>query len=297
MKLQVGQSANTQILNLENRLAIQKDSLRPSRVVHGNRIPIRMRPVVSHRATGNPCYFTTASQVPSAPLASPFHQKDRHRFVNMNVKLILADDHQMVRDGLRALIEKQPGLKILGEACNGRNAVSLCADLKPDLAIMDLSMPGLNGMAATRQILSANPAIKVLVLSMHADSRFVAETLSAGVSGYLLKDNAFEELIVAIHAVMSGKVFLSPQITALVAADYKQGLVKGAKIATNLLSERECEVLQLLAEGRTTKEIAAELNVSVKTVETHRAQVMSKLKLDSIAALTKYAVREGLTTG
>ena len=214
----------------------------------------------------------------------------------MNVKILLADDHRIVRDGLRSLIEKQSGLKVVGEAADGRAAVKLCAELQPDLVVLDLTMPGLTGLAAARQILAAQPRVKVLVLSMHADRRFVAETLGVGVSGYLLKDNAFEELSKAISTVMAGQVFLSPQIAGLVAQDYKQKLASGDTEIAPLLSEREREVLQLFAEGLTTKEVAAQLNLSVKTVETHRAQVMTKLKLDGIAALTKYAVREGLTS-
>ncbi len=214
----------------------------------------------------------------------------------MNVKILLADDHKIVRDGLRSLIEKQPGLKVVGEAADGRAAVKLCADIKPDLVVLDLTMPVLNGLAAARQILAAQPRVKVLILSMHADRRFVAETLGVGVSGYLLKDNAFEELAQAVRTVLSGQVFLSPQIAGLVAQDYKQKLASGNTELVPLLSERQREVLQLFAEGQSTKEIAAQLCLSVKTVESHRAQVLSKLKLDSIAALTKYAVREGLTS-
>lgn len=215
----------------------------------------------------------------------------------MNVKILLADDHRIVRDGLRSLIEKQPGLKVVCEAADGRTAVKLAAELKPDLVVLDLTMPGLSGLAAARQILAAQPRVKVLVLSMHADRRFVAETLGLGASGYVLKDNAFEELVQAIRTVMGGQVFLSPQIAALVAQDYKQKLAGGDTEIVPLLSEREREILQLVAEGQSTKEIAAQLNISVKTVETHRSQVMAKLKLDNIAALTKYAVREGLTSG
>ncbi len=212
------------------------------------------------------------------------------------IKILLADDHRIVRQGLRSLIEKQSGLQVVGEAADGRVAVKLCAELKPDLVVLDLTMPGLTGMAAARQILAAQPQVKVLVLSMHADRRFVAETLGVGVSGYLLKDNAFEELSKAISTVMAGQVFLSPQISGLVAQDYKQKRASGDTEIAPLLSEREREVLQLFAEGHRTKEIAAQLNLSVKTVETHRAQVMTKLKLDNIASLTKYAVREGLTS-
>ena len=214
----------------------------------------------------------------------------------MEVRIVLVDDHGMVRQGLRSLVEKEPGLKIIGEAADGRTAVRICLELKPDLVVMDLTMPELNGMAAAQQILAVHPGIKILILSMHADRRFVAQTLGAGASGYLVKDNAFEELVKAIQAIMGGQKFLSPQIAALVAEDYKQGLLKEQQSKTPVLSDREREVLQLLAEGPSTKEIAAELSLSGKTIETHRQQIMSKLKLDSVAALTKYAIREGLTS-
>ncbi len=208
----------------------------------------------------------------------------------------MADDHAIVREGLRSLIEREPGFKIVGEAADGRSAVKLCGELNPALVVMDLTMPILNGMDATRQILASQPGIKVLVLSMHADRRFVAQTLGAGASGYLVKDNASVELVPAIRVVLAGKVFLSPQIAALVAEDYKQGLLQEKASSTPLLTEREREVLQLLAEGHSTKEIAGVLGISVKTIESHRQQIMAKLKLDNVAALTKYAIREGLTT-
>ena len=213
----------------------------------------------------------------------------------MTIRILLTDDHQMVRDGLRVLLEKQPDLEVVGEAADGREAVRLAAELKPHLVIMDLTMPGLNGMAATRQVLEANDQIKVLVLSMHADRRFLADTLSAGAAGYVLKDNAFEELVKAIRAVMAGQIFLSPQATHLMVEDFSRRIEQGDRQLGPALSEREREVLQLLAEGYSTKEIAEQLRVSAKTIETYRAQLMTKLKLDNIATLTKYAIRAGLT--
>ena len=202
----------------------------------------------------------------------------------MPTKILLVDDHKMIRDGLRALLEKEHDLKVVGEASDGRSAVRLAQELKPDLVVMDITMPGLNGMTATSQLIAQHPGIKILILSMHADRRFVLETLRAGASGYLLKDSAFEELARAIREVIQGRAYLSPQIAEFVVGDVKR------RSETNphpLLSPREREVLQLVVEGLTTKEIAARLSVSGKTIETHRQQVISKLGVDSIAGLTK----------
>jgi DNA-binding NarL/FixJ family response regulator len=214
----------------------------------------------------------------------------------MTTRILLVDDHRIVREGLRSLIEKEPDLKIIGEAEDGRAAVKLATELKPDIVVMDLTMPEMNGMIATAEILRTNPEIKVLILSMHADRRFVAETLSAGASGYLLKDRAFSEMVKAIQAIQKGEVFLSPEITRLVVQDYKSKLGQETAVIAPELSKREREVLQMVAEGCTTKEIATALGVSIKTIESHRQQLMAKLKVDSVAELTKYAIREGLTS-
>jgi DNA-binding NarL/FixJ family response regulator len=214
----------------------------------------------------------------------------------MSLRILLADDHQLLRQGLRALLEDESDLEVVGEADNGHEAVRLCKQLKPDMVVMDIGMPQLNGMEATRQVLADNPGLKVLALSMHTDRRFAAGMLQAGASGYLLKDAALEELVQAIRTVAAGKTYLSPAITQVVMEDYVQRLGAAEGSAFSVLSAREREVLQALAEGKSTREIAEELHVSTKTIETHRQQIMNKLDIHSVAELTKYAVREGLTS-
>jgi DNA-binding NarL/FixJ family response regulator len=214
----------------------------------------------------------------------------------MAIKIVLADDHKIVRDGLRSLIEKQAGMQVVAEACDGRTTVQLVRELMPNVVIIDIAMPDLNGIEATRQIVNDSPGAKIIALSMHSDRRFVLRMLEAGASGYLLKDSAFEELALAINTVVSGKIYLSPAIAGVVVEDFVRHSPSTPAQVTTDLTPREREVLQLLAEGRTTKQIASQLNVSVKTVETHRRQVMEKLDIHSVAELTKYAVREGLTS-
>ena len=210
-------------------------------------------------------------------------------------RILLVDDHQIVREGLRSLIERYPDMETIGEAAEGRTAVRMAAELKPDIVIMDVAMPDLNGIEATRQITN-NDGTKVIALSMHSDRRFVAEMLKAGAKGYLLKDAAFEELASAVRAVAADRVYLSPRVADVVVEGYINRTSVREGNAFSKLSPREREVLQLMAEGQATKEIAHSLHVSVKTVETHRRQIMTKLDVFSVAELTKYAVREGLTT-
>ena len=213
----------------------------------------------------------------------------------MTIKIILADDHRIIREGLRALLEKESGVEVIAEAADGRTTVKLCRELLPDLVIMDITMPDLNGIEATHQILSEMPDIKVIALSMHSDKRFVSEMFNAGALGYLLKDAAFEELSDALRAVNSNQLYLSAQLESL--KDYLGG-VRTAQVydSSPTLTKREREVLQLLAEGKTTHQIASSLCLSGKTVAAHRTQIMNKLGLKSIAELTKYAIREGLTS-
>jgi DNA-binding NarL/FixJ family response regulator len=212
------------------------------------------------------------------------------------IRILLADDHQIVRQGLRMLLEAESDMEVIGEADNGRKVLKLAQEMLPDVIIMDLSMPELNGIEATRQILSGSPAVKVVALSMHSDSLFVLNMIRSGASGYLLKDCALEELVKAIRTVVSQKTYLSPGVSDIVIKDFVTGWQTTSTSAFSVLSAREREVLQLMAEGKSTNQIADGLCVSVKTVEAHRKQVMTKLGIHSVAELTKYAIRQGLTS-
>jgi DNA-binding NarL/FixJ family response regulator len=213
----------------------------------------------------------------------------------VDIRIVLADAHQLVREGLRSLLERQADMEVVGEAEDGRNALRLVEKLSPDVVILEVGMPRLNGIDTTRQIAIASPGVKVIGLSMHSDKRFVSEMLRAGAAGYVLKSCAFEEVASAIRAVVASHVYLSRQVASVVAKDYVRALSTREPGDSSPLSQREREVLQLLAEGTKTKEIATSLFVSPKTVETHRQHIMAKLNIYSVAGLTKYAVREGLT--
>ncbi|MCK4850963.1 MAG: response regulator transcription factor [Phycisphaerae bacterium] len=214
----------------------------------------------------------------------------------MSIRIVLADDHQLFRDGLSALLAQEAELELVGEAANGRTAVELAGELAPDVVVMDISMSDLNGIEATRQIVQRTLATKVLALSMHSDRRFVEGMLQAGASGYLLKDCANEEFVRAIREVAAGRTYLSPAVAGQVVEEYVHGERAKAGALSRLLTAREREVLQLVAEGLRTKEIANRLHISSKTAETHRQQLMNKLNIHSVAELTKFAVREGLTS-
>lgn len=214
----------------------------------------------------------------------------------MSIKILVADDHKIVREGLIALLQKNSQLQVVGEAENGRQAVQLAAELQPEVVIIDIGMPDLNGIEATRQIVADHPGVKVIALSMHSDKRFVKGMLKAGAVGYLLKYCATEELLTAIQMVMANRVYLSHDITGIVVEDYVQKLADTDSSVFQALTPREREVLQLLAEGQSTRQIADALHVSVKTVEVHRKQMMDKLGLNNLADLVKYAIREGLTS-
>jgi DNA-binding NarL/FixJ family response regulator len=214
----------------------------------------------------------------------------------MTIRVLIADDHTIMRAGLRSLLEKEDQIEVVAEAENGRKAVQLAVENEPDVVVMDVSMPDLNGIEATSQVLESLPKAKVIALSMHTDKRFVMGMLRAGASGYLLKDCASRELASAIVTVASNKKYLSPDIAGVVIEDSLYGGQQEENTVSSILSAREREVLQLIAEGWSTKQIASHLYVSVKTIETHRRQIMKKLDLHNIADLTKYAIREGLTS-
>jgi len=212
-----------------------------------------------------------------------------------SINVFLADDHTLMRQGLASLIEKEMKMNIVGQAENGKEAVEKCLQLRPHVILMDISMPELNGIEATRQITHVMPDAKVIALSMHADKRFVTGMLHAGAKGYMLKHCAATELGTAIDAVLRGKVYLSPEITGVVVEDIVTQTHQHKEQQPVTLTTKEREVLQLLAEGNSSKTIAEKLNLSIHTIDSHRKNIMDKLHMHSIAELTKYAVREGLT--
>jgi len=209
----------------------------------------------------------------------------------MKIKLLLVDDHKIVRDGMRSLLSEGREISVIGEAENGRQAVALAKELKPDVILMDIAMPDMNGIEAASQIIRENERIKVLILSMHSEKMFVSKAFAAGVSGYLLKDCDIEEILSAIRAVQANQKYISPLIAGTIIEDYRDGL-KEQKVS--ILTEREREVLQLIAEGKTSKKIANLLGISTKTIDAHRQQIMDKLNIHTIAGLTRYAIKEGL---
>jgi DNA-binding NarL/FixJ family response regulator len=213
----------------------------------------------------------------------------------MPTKILLADDHSIIRQGLHALLEKYPQFKVVSEAEDGLKAMDLAEKLKPDLVIMDVSMPNLNGIDAARKIINSAPGTKVIALSMHSSQRFVVEMLKAGASAYILKECLFDTLLEAIQTVLKGDIFLGPKIEGAVIQDYIKRLSPGYQYEKQSLTAREREVLQLLAEGKSTKQIALHLHISPKTIESNRRNITEKLQIHSVAELTKYAIREGLT--
>jgi len=210
-------------------------------------------------------------------------------------RVLVADDHTIFRDGLKVLLGELPNIDVVGEANDGREAVKFCREIKPDLIIMDVAMPGLSGIDATRQIVNECPGTKVIALSMHSRKSFVLEMFKAGASGYLLKDCAFSELTIALDRVMADKPYISPEISSVVLESLSASS-SGVASSFEPLTAREKEVLQLLAEGRRTRDIAYLLSISVKTVQTHRRNIMEKLDIHNLADLIRYAVSKGLTS-
>jgi two-component system, NarL family, response regulator NreC len=211
------------------------------------------------------------------------------------IRILLADDHVVMRSGLRLLLERQPNLEVIGEAADGQEAVRPAAAEKPEVVIMDIAMPHLNGVEATRQIVTRNPETAVVILSMHSDESYVLRSLKAGARAYLLKDSAEADLIAAIRAIQGGKSFFSPGVRRILTEDYVHQLAKlGVEDTYELLTPREREVLQLVAEGKSNKDVANLLNLSLYTVETHRAHILQKLNLHSVPELILYAVRKGI---
>jgi len=211
------------------------------------------------------------------------------------IRILLADDHNILRDGMRLLLERQPGFAVVGEAADGREVVQLAQEQSPDVVVMDIAMPNMNGIEATRRIVDRTPGVGVVILSMHYDESYVLRSLKAGARAYLLKDAVKTELIAAIQAVTQGRSYFSPKISRILQEDFIQLLGrKGGDDSYDLLTEREREVLQLVAEGKTNKEIANQLNLSLYTVDTHRTHILQKLNLHSVPELILYAVRKGI---
>lgn len=214
----------------------------------------------------------------------------------MAIRVLLADDHKILRDGLVSLLNNEDGIEVVGVADDGHELVKLVKKQSPDMVILDVTMPNMNGVQATRRIKLDRPEIKILALSMHTENQFVTQMLQAGASGYMLKDCAYEELITAVRMIMAGKYYLSDDITGVVVNNYLKNMQDLTANDAAVLTQREKEILQLIAEGNSTANIAEFHSISVKTVETHRKNIMDKLDLHSLPELTKYAIREGLTS-
>lgn len=211
----------------------------------------------------------------------------------MSIRVLLADDHTLVRAGIRSLLESIPGVEVVAEAGDGREAFELIVKRRPDVAILDIGMPGLNGLELAKRIPNESPKTKIIILSMHADANYVNQALRAGVHGYLLKGAAVSELPLALRAVTRGEIYLTPKVSRFVV----DGFLSGEEVGPlEGLTRRQCEILQLIAEGNSTKEIAGTLDLGVKTVETHRSRLMNRLDIHDVAGLVRFAIRAGLVT-
>jgi len=213
----------------------------------------------------------------------------------MSIRVLIVDDHGIVRHGLARSIQQQEDMEVVGQATDGHVAVQLARELSPNVVLMDVSMPDLNGIEATREIVRESPATRVIALSMHSAKRYVREMFRAGASGYLLKDCEFDELVQTIRVISEGQTYISPSISQIVVESYMRNTSEDKDSAFSVLTQREREVLQLMSEGHSTKQIAMRLFISPKTVEAHRLRIMNKLDIDNVALLTKYAIQEGLT--
>jgi len=214
----------------------------------------------------------------------------------MSIRIVLADDHALVRHGIGQALQQEQGMEIVGQASDGRSTITMARELVPDVVVMDISMPDLNGIDAAREIRKETPDVKVVALSMHTTLKHITEMFRAGAAGYLLKGCDFAELVRAIRTVADGKTYISPSISTAFVTDLLHTEEQTRPTAFSFLTQREREVLQLLSEGKTTKQIAIRLHISPKTVEAHRLRLMNKLEIDNVAQLTKYAIREGLTS-
>ena len=214
----------------------------------------------------------------------------------MKIRVVIADDHKIVRQGLRGLLEREPGIQVVDEAENGHSALQMIRESLPDIVVMDVSMPGLDGIEATRQITQEIPNIKVVALSMYSDVRFITRMLKSGASAYLLKDSAFEELVKSIHAVIKNQTYFSPVVADILAKEYIHRMDQLESSGSEGLTNREREVLGFLADGKSTKEIASSLRLNPKTIESHRYHIMNKLGIHSLAELIKYEIEEGLAS-
>jgi two-component system response regulator NreC len=221
--------------------------------------------------------------------------RGRKKGGGLSINILIADDHKIMREGLRSLVDSEPDMKVIAEAGDGRMAVQMAREVSPDIALVDIGMPEMNGIDATAEIVSSDPDVKVIALSMHSEDHFVMGMMQAGASGYLLKDCAAKELCSAVRTVISGQTYLSPKVANVVIQDFRREISSAKSAGGSGLTAREQEVLHLVAEGETSRKIARQLDVSIKTIQAHRQKIMDKLEIHSVAGLTKYAIQKGIS--